>query len=96
MQRKEKRGARLRVLVGLGARLYALVLAGPTPKDMGIPSLIPPSSSTRLGSGKLDSGPAMPCRTSKLDLRDTFVGVEAYADGGGDDAIIGGSAGKSA
>ncbi len=45
------------------------------PKFIGIPSLIPSSEpfiSPRLGSGRLESGPAIPCNTSKLDLFDIF------------------------
>lgn len=68
--------SRLKVRVGLGARLYddggAL-----TPKSIGTPSRIPPSffidgevvlTESRFGNGKLESGPARLCRTSKLDL----------------------------
>lgn len=63
---------RLSVRVGLGARF---------PDAVGIPSRIPFSSpnddrrSSRRGSGRLDSGPARPWRTSKL-LRCCNLGVK--------------------
>lgn len=56
---------RLRVLVGLDARLYVVGLAGLTPNVIGMPSGIPFSSRpSRFGSGRLESGPAIPCRMS--------------------------------
>lgn len=60
------KNARLRVLVGLEVRLYAVGPTEPAPKFIGTPSLMPFSSNmpSRLGSGKFDSGPAMPCRMS--------------------------------
>lgn len=66
-------GIRLRVRVGLEfLREWGLFIE---PNDVGIPSRIPPpSSSKRRGRGRLDSGPASSARTSKLDRRPTFVG----------------------
>lgn len=86
---------RLRVRVGLDTRLNDVRPIEPTPKSMGTPSLIPPSfidgvpAPSRLGRGKFDSGPAIPCRTSKLDRRCILVGVC-----GGGDIISGRSSGE--
>ena len=61
-------------LVGLDCRLGVEPLGG-LPKFIGTPSRIPPSSkerelltASRLGSGKLESGPAILWSTSKEDL----------------------------
>jgi hypothetical protein len=51
---------RLRVLIGLDGRLNVGGLAGLIPKVIGMPSRIPFSSKpSRLGRGRLESGPAM-------------------------------------
>lgn len=84
--------SRLNVRVGLDARLLKPGLALP-PESIGTPSrisscLVGDPSASFLGSGKRDSGPAIPCSTSKLDLRLIFVAVEEPNDEGGEDAIL--------
>lgn len=61
----EERYTRDRVRVGLETRLYKVGLAELTPNVIGTPSWMPVSSAaSRLGKGKLESGPAMLNSTS--------------------------------
>lgn len=82
----EEHYTRDKVRVGLETRLYEAELPEPTPKVAGTPSRMPLSSAgSRLGKGKLESGPAMPSRTSWLDRRFILVGVGPFGtndDGG--------------
>ena len=87
---------RLSDLVGLDCLLGVCGCAEDVePKLLGIPSLIPsiPSSNppplvreeSFRGSGKLDSGPASPCRCSRLfRLFILLMPVALYDDGGMD------------
>lgn len=70
----------LSVRVGLDIRLGLIELLGLPPKSMGIPSRMPSRfkigvALSLLGSGRFDSRPASPCKTSKLERRSIF-GVE--------------------